>query len=92
MSLDFQDSTEYDRLLNDQEFAVMLQFQGPVITGQTTLYTFLQIDLPRVKYRTVGVPINATDFITQDVECTVLKPSAAAVGTVTLRNHEFSAP
>jgi hypothetical protein len=89
MSLDFADSAEYDRLLADSEFAVSLYLEGVDLTGNVGKKTSLKIDLPRVKYKTVGVPINAGDFISQDVECTVLKPnSASAIATVTLVANE----
>lgn len=91
MSIDFFDTTEYDRLLNDTEFAVQLYFEGPtgVGTGGTSNMS-LKIDLPRVKYKRVGLPINAGDFLTQDVECTILKPVASNIATVTLVNNESS--
>lgn len=89
MTLDFQDVTEYDRLLNDTEFAVQLYMEGPTGVGAGgTSRTSLKIDLPRVKYRTVGVPMNAGDFISQDVECTVLQPTGGNIATVTLVNDE----
>lgn len=89
MSMDFQDGTEYDRLLNDSEFAVELTFRGPLIGGTT--YHSLVVNLPRVKYRTVGVPLSAGDFISQDVECTVLKPVSGDIATVTLVNTKTGA-
>jgi hypothetical protein len=89
MSMDFQDGTEYDRLLNDSEFAVELTFRGPLITGST--YHSLVVSLPRVKYRTVGVPLSAGDMISQDVECTVLKPVGGNIATVTLINTKSAA-
>lgn len=89
MSMDFQSSSDYDLLLNDTEFAVNLLFTGPTIAAGAS--TYLQVNLPRVKYRTVGVPISAGDFISQDVECTVLKPTSGDVATVTLRNNEATA-
>jgi hypothetical protein len=44
-----------------------------------------------VKYRRVGVPITAGEFITQDVECTVLKPNSSDIATVTLVNGSSAA-
>lgn len=87
MTLDFQDATEYDRLLNDTEFAVQLYMEGPTGIGAGgTSRTSLKIDLPRVRYRTVGVPMNAGDFLSQDIECTVLQPNGGNIATVTLNN------
>lgn len=91
MTLDFQDATEYDRLLNDTEFAVQLYMEGPTGIGAGgTSYMSLKIDLPRVKYKTVGVPLNAGDFLSQDVECTVLQPIGGNIATVTLNNSKAS--
>ena len=88
MSLDFTDTTEYTRFANDTEFAVSLYFEAGTITSGTGKNS-LTIALPRVKYRRVGMPLNAPDFLTQDVECTVLKPnSSTAIATVTLVNAE----
>jgi hypothetical protein len=89
MSMDFQDTAEYTRLLDETEFAVQLEFRGSLIGG--SVYNKLTIDLPRVKYRRVGVPISAGDFITQDVECTVLKPNSSDIATVTLVNGKSAA-
>jgi hypothetical protein len=92
MSLDFTDDTEYERMLDDDEFAVQLYFEnGQDLTGNPGDKVSLTIDLPRVKYRTVGLPMQASDFLTQDVECTVLKPVGAAIATVTLVNNENNA-
>jgi hypothetical protein len=97
MSLDFQDTSEYDRLLNDTEFAVsiVLETTLPAGSGIGTAgnsQMSLTIAMPRVKYRTVGVPISASDFITQDVEATILKPTGATdICTVTLSNSETGA-
>lgn len=89
MSMDFQNTTDYQRLLDETEFAVQLEFRGSLITGST--YNKLTVDLPRVKYRRVGVPISAGEFITQDVECTVLKPNSGDIATVTLVNGKSAA-
>lgn len=92
MTLDFQDATEYDRLLNDTEFAVQLYMEGPTGIGAGgTSRMSLQIDLPRVKYRMIGVPLNAGDFLSQDVECTVLQPTGGNIATVVLNNNETNA-
>lgn len=87
MTLDFQDTADYDRLLNDSEFAVQLYMEGPtgVGAGGTSRMSF-KIDMPRVRYRTVGVPMNAGDFLSQDIECTVLQPTGGNILTATLVN------
>lgn len=89
MSMDFQDTSDYQALLDEDEFGVTLVFRGSLIGG--SVYNQLTVDLPRVKFRRVGVPISAGDFITQDVECTVLKPNASNIATVTLVNGKSAA-
>lgn len=83
MTLDFQDGTEHARLLDDSEFALSYYVEGPTLnpgTGKTSLL----INMPRVKYRTSGIPINAGDFISQDIDITMLQPSGGSIATVTL--------
>jgi len=89
MSMDFQDTSDYQALLDEDEFGVTLVFRGSLVGG--SVYNQLTVDLPRVKFRRVGVPISAGDFITQDVECTVLKPNASDIATVTLVNGKSAA-
>jgi hypothetical protein len=89
MSMDFQDTSDYQALLDEDEFGVTLVFRGSLVGG--SVYNQLTVDLPRVKFRRVGVPISAGDFITQDVECTVLKPNASNIATVTLVNGKSAA-
>lgn len=92
MSLDFADGTEYQRFLDEDEFAVSLYMEnGQDLTGGAGKKVSFKIDLPRVRYRAVGLPLNAGDFLTQDVECTILKPNGAAIATVTLVNNENGA-
>jgi hypothetical protein len=90
MSLDFTDATEYDRFLNDSEFAVSLDAgTGQVLSGAAANEEYgFTIALPRVRYRTVGIPLTAGDFITQDIECIILKPVGSDIATITLRNDE----
>lgn len=88
LTADFQTTTELDRMLNDTEFTVALYLESAAtITGGTGKNS-LKFEFPRVKYKAVGLPINAGDFLSQTFECTVLKPSGAAIATVTLVNSE----
>jgi hypothetical protein len=94
MTMDFTSDDEYDRFAADSEFAVIILLQGSTLTTLSGVASAaglqqLKIELPRVKYRRIGIPINASDFISQDVECTVLKPcSATAIATVTLISND----
>lgn len=93
MSLDFEDATEYDRFLADSEFAISLDSgTGQVLSGAAAAEEYgMTIALPRVRYRTVGIPLSAGDFITQDVECMVIKPVGSDISTITVRNDEDGA-
>lgn len=91
MTLDFQDGSEHDRLLNDSEFALSYYVEGPLLSpGTGTAKTSLLIQCPRVKYKTSGIPINAGDFISQDIDITMLQPTGGAIATVTLVTNDAS--
>lgn len=78
MNMDFQDTTEYDRFLAGSEFAVVLYLEtSQVITGGTGKNS-LTLTLPRVRYKSISMPIQAGDFLSCAVECTVLKPNSAS--------------
>lgn len=94
MALDFstQDgSTDYDRFLNETEFAVMLFMEGTYVTGTSGIKNSLKIEIPRVRYSTTSIPISGTDFIEQSVECQILRPTNGNdILTATLINSETS--
>jgi hypothetical protein len=93
MTFDLQDTAEYDRLLNDNELALQLYMEGPDLTVNAGKKTSLKIDLPRVKYRVASVPINSGDFLSVEVDVTVLRPNTGGeIATVTLVSNETGYP
>lgn len=88
MTCDFQSYSEYLAMANDSEVSnLAITLVGPSIGG--TALSSLSLTIPRMKYRNIGVPINATDFVTQDIEFTVLKSTSAQIITsLQLTNRE----
>ena len=90
MTMDFQDTTEYDLFLGGTEFAVEYYFEGSTITGGTGKNS-LKIAYPRVRFMKIGMPITAGDFLSQAIDCTVLKPNSnVSIATITLVNSQSS--
>ena len=91
MTMDFQDTADYDLFLAETEFALTLHLEGDYITGSSGVRNALLIDIPRVGYNMVNAALTAGDFITQDVECTIVAPQAGgAIFTAQLINGESS--
>jgi hypothetical protein len=91
MTMDFEDDDDYDLFLAETEFALTLNFEADYLNGSSGTRNTLIIDIPRVTYETVNAPLNAGDFITQDVTCSIQKPlSGAAIMSVALINKESS--
>lgn len=89
MTLDFTDTSEYDRFLNETEFDVDLFLEGQTaLSGMGSNKPILRVELPKVKYNKVGVPLSAGDYIEQSVECLITKPVGSGIATVTLVNNE----
>lgn len=89
LTFDWEDDDDYDLFLAETEFAIKLHFVSGFITGSSGPKNTLVIDLPRVSYNMINAPLNAGDFITQDAECTILKPTNGdPIATFTLVNGE----
>jgi hypothetical protein len=82
MTVDFTDDDEYDRFLNEDEFDVQLHFEAATIPSTTNKYT-LVIDIPKVKYNKVGLPLSAGDYLQQSIECLIVKPDDDDIFTAT---------
>ena len=88
-TLDFTDSAEYDRFLNETFFAVDLLFEGETgVAGMGTNKPALRIEIPKVRWNTAGVPLSAGDFLEQSSEALILRPSGQPIFTMTLVNNE----
>lgn len=93
MTLDFQDSSDYDLFLAETEFSVKLDLEGTYITGTSGPKYSLVIDIPRVRYNMTSVPISGGGYIEQSVDCQILRPlNGNPILTLTLINNESSVP
>lgn len=91
MTLDFTDSSEYDRFLAETFFTVDLLLEGESgVSGMGTNKPALRIQIPRVRWNTSGVPLSAGDFLEQSAEALVLRPNGGDIFTMTLVNNEAS--
>ena len=84
-TLDFTDTSEYDRFLAEEEFEVDLNLEGGAVGA---VVHKLALNVPRVKWNKVGVPISAGDYLEQAVEAMILKPTGADIFTAVLTNDE----
>ena len=92
MTLDFTDTAEYDRFLNETSFDVDLILEGQAaLSGMGTNLPTLKITIPQVKWTKVNVPLSAGDLIEQTCEATITK-GAGAIFTATLVNNEPTVP
>lgn len=93
MTLDFTDTAEYDRFLNEDEFVVKLHMTGQTgMSGMGTNQPLLEIVINKVKWNKVGVALSAGDYLEQAVEALILKPNAGNVFDAKLVNTEQSVP
>ena len=82
MTLDFTDDSEYDRFLNEDIIDVELHLEGDTLSNGSGAYT-LVLAIPNVRYNKVGVPLSAGDYLSQSVECLIVKPAGSAIFTAT---------
>lgn len=90
LTIDFTDTSEYDRFLNETIFDVDLHMEGPVLTGMGTNPSILRIEVPNVRWNKVNVPLGAGDMLEQSVEALIVAPIGGDVFTATLVNNESS--
>jgi hypothetical protein len=89
MTMDFENANDYDLFLAETEFAVTLHLEAGFVSGLSGPKNTLVISIPRVSYNTINAALNAGDFITQDVECTIVRPlDGSPIFTATLINNE----
>jgi len=87
LTIDFTDTSEYDRFLNETIFDVDLHLSGPTYGGMTSP-TILRIEVPNVRWNKVNVPLSAGDYLEQAVEALVVAPIGGNVFSATLVNNE----
>jgi hypothetical protein len=91
MTLDFDSDDEYDQFLAEDEFSVALDLEGEEI-GSSGTNALLRIEIPRVRFNMIGLPLTAGDNLEQSVETLILKPlNGDPIFTATLRSSEGSA-
>jgi hypothetical protein len=74
MTMDFQNTTDYDLFLAGTEFAVILHLEAGYITGSSGPRRTLVISIPRAIYSTINAPLTAGSMIEQSVTCTIVRP------------------
>lgn len=92
LTIDFTDTSEYDRFLNETIFDVDLHMQGPVLTGMGSNPSVLRIQVPNVRWNKVNVPLSAGDYLEQSVEALIVAPIGGDIFTATLVNNEQTVP
>lgn len=85
LTIDFTDTSEYDRFLAEDIFDVDLHMQGP---DQGADPTYLRIEVPNVRWNKVSVPLSAGDYLEQSVEALIVAPIGGDIFTATLVNNE----
>lgn len=88
LTIDFTDTSEYDRFLNETIFDVDLHLTGPVMSGMGTNPTTLRIAIPNVRWNKVNVPLSAGDYLEQSVEALIVAPIGGDIFTARLINNE----
>lgn len=94
-TLDFTDTAEYDRFLNETEFVVKLHLESSQASAPgmgVTNKPILEITINKVKWNKVGIPLSAGDFLEQSVEALILKPNGGNVFDAKLINGEQTIP
>jgi hypothetical protein len=88
LTIDFTDTSEYDRFLNETIFDVDLHMTGPVGTGMGSNPSTLRIEVPNVRWNKVNVPLSAGDQLEQAVEALIVAPIGGDIFTATFINDE----
>lgn len=89
LTIDFTDTSEYDRFLNETIFDVDLHLAGQTaLSGMGTNLPILRVQLPNVRWNKVNVPLSAGDYLEQAVEALIVAPIGADIFTATLVNNE----
>jgi hypothetical protein len=89
LTIDFTDTSEYDRFLAEDIFDVDLHMTGPTLAGMSEPST-LRLEIPNVRWNKVNVPLSAGDYLEQAVEALIVAPIGGDIFTATLVNDESS--
>lgn len=90
MTLDFTDTSEYDRFLAESVFDVDLFLEGSAagLTGMGSNKPVLRIQPTNVRWNKVNVPLSAGDYLEQAVEALIVAPIGGDIFTADLINNE----
>jgi len=89
MNLDFTDTSEYDRFLNEDIFDADLFLSGQTgLSGMGSNVPILRLQPTNVRWNKVGIPLSAGDYLQQAVEALVISPIGGNIFTATLVNNE----
>ena len=85
--LKFKDRTHLDRFLSGEETSLYLRFEGPEIEGG--LRYCLELDLPRIIYKTAGANVSGRERLVESVEFEALfDPAEGRIIKAVLQNTE----
>jgi hypothetical protein len=91
-TMDFVDDDDMDTFLAETEFSVELHLEGDYITGTSGPKYTLKIEIPRVRWNSLGLPLNANSYLEQALEALILRPlNGNPIFTMTLVNTESTA-
>lgn len=90
LTIDFTDTSEYDRFLAESIFDVDIHMQGQTALSGMTVAPLLRIEIPNVRWNKVAVPLSAGDYLEQSVEALIVAPIGSNIFTATLVNNEQS--
>lgn len=89
MTLDFQDTQEYDKFDQETIFDVDLFLEGGAgQAGMGTNRPVLRIEIPNVRYNKVGGALAAADYLEQATETLIVRPIGGDIFTGTLITSE----
>lgn len=89
LTIDFTDTSEYDRFLNEDTFDVDIHMEGEAaLSGMGTNKPILRVQVPNVRWNQVGVPLSAGDYLEQTVEALIVAPIGGDIFAATLVNNE----
>lgn len=88
-TLDFTETSEYERFLAESIFDVDLYLEGQSgLAGMGSGKPILRIQPTNVRWNKVNVPLSAGDYLEQAVEALIVAPIGGDIFTATLVNPE----
>lgn len=87
LTIDFTDTSEYDRFLAETIFDVDIHMTSTTVAGGSVPST-LRLQVPNVRWNKVAVPLSAGDYLEQSVEALIVAPIGSSIFTARLVNSE----